>query len=124
MIAAGGTVLNMVDLTEVYMNFFLPTAAAGRLHVGSETRLIFDAAPEYVVPATISYVADVAQFTPKTVETQDERLTLMFRVKARIAPELLRKYLNIVKTGVPGVAYVRVDSSAQWPAELQVKLPE
>jgi HlyD family secretion protein len=123
-IAAGGTVLNMVDLTDVYMNFFLPTAAAGRLHVGSEARLIFDAAPEYVVPATISYVADVAQFTPKTVETQDERLKLMFRVKARIAPELLRKYLNIVKTGVPGVAYVRVDSSAQWPAELQVKLPE
>lgn len=123
-VAAGGTVLNMVDLTDVYMNFFLPTAAAGRLHVGSEARLVFDAAPEYVVPATISYVADVAQFTPKTVETQDERLKLMFRVKARLAPDLLRKYFNIVKTGVPGVAYVKVDSDAAWPADLQVKLPE
>lgn len=123
-VAAGGTVLNMVDLTDVYMNFFLPTAAAGRLHVGSEARLIFDAAPEYVVPATISYVADVAQFTPKTVETQEERLKLMFRVKARIAPELLRKYLNIVKTGVPGIAYVKTDSGAEWPDDLQVKLPQ
>ncbi|MGX1101449.1 HlyD family secretion protein [Amorphus sp. MBR-141] len=123
-IAAGGTVMNMVDLTDVYMNFFLPTEAAGRLSVGSEARLVFDAAPEYVVPATISYVADVAQFTPKTVETEEERLKLMFRVKARIAPDLLRKYLNIVKTGVPGVAYIKVDSAAQWPADLQVKMPE
>lgn len=123
-VAAGGTVLNMVDLTDVYMNFFLPTTAAGRLRVGSEARIIFDAAPEYVVPATISYVADVAQFTPKTVETEEERLKLMFRVKAQIDPDLLEKYMNLVKTGVPGVVYVKVDSAAAWPADLQVKLPE
>lgn len=123
-VAAGGTVVNMVDLSDVYMNFFLPTEAAGRLSIGSEARLIFDAAPEYVVPATISFVADVAQFTPKTVETAEERLKLMFRVKAQIPPDLLRKYVNIVKTGVPGVAYVKLDSSAEWPADLQVKLPE
>tara|TARA_R110002020_G_scaffold113518_5_gene261065 strand:+ start:12763 stop:13836 length:1074 start_codon:yes stop_codon:yes gene_type:complete len=123
-VSAGATVLNMVDLTDVYMNFFLPTADAGRLHVGSEARLVFDAAPQYVVPAAISYVADVAQFTPKTVETEDERLKLMFRVKARIAPELLRQYLDLVKTGVPGVVYVKVGPDAAWPDELQVKLPE
>ncbi|MEW5422754.1 HlyD family secretion protein [Amorphus sp. 3PC139-8] len=123
-VAAGGTVLNMVDLADVYMNFFLPTTEAGRLRVGSEARIVFDAAPEYVVPATISYVADVAQFTPKTVETEEERLKLMFRVKARIDPELLEKYMNLVKTGVPGVVYVKVLSTAEWPDDLQVKLPE
>ena len=88
-LAAGGRVLNMVDLADVYMTFFLPTEQAGLLALGSEARLVLDAAPDLVIPANISFVASVAQFTPKTVETSDERLKLMFRVKARIPPELL-----------------------------------
>ena len=49
-----------------------------------DARLILDAASQYVIPAKVFFVADVAQFTPKTVETTDERQKLMFRVKARI----------------------------------------
>ncbi|MEC9341835.1 MAG: HlyD family efflux transporter periplasmic adaptor subunit [Pseudomonadota bacterium] len=121
---AGGVVLNLVDLTDVYMTLFLPTAAAGRLAIGSEARLIFDAAPHYVVPGAVSFVADVAQFTPKTVETESERQKLMFRVKIRIDPELLRRYIRSVKTGLPGVAYVKLDPRVEWPQQLQVHLPE
>lgn len=91
-LAAGGRVLNMVDLADVYMTFFLPTEQAGLLALGSEARLVLDAAPDLVIPANISFVASVAQFTPKTVETSDERLKLMFRVKARIPPELLAQH--------------------------------
>ena len=116
---AGGRVLNMVDLGDVYMTFFLPTEEAGRVAFGAEARIVLDAAPRYVIPATISLVADVAQFTPKTVETAKERQKLMFRIKARIAPELLRKYVQHVKTGLPGMAYVKIDPAAQWPARLQ-----
>jgi len=118
-LSAGGRVLNLVNLEEVYMTFFLPTAQAGRVAIGSEVRLVLDAAPQYVVPAKVSFVADVAQFTPKTVETEEERLKLMFRVKAQIPPELLRKYIEQVKTGLPGMAYVRLDPNAEWPANLQ-----
>ncbi|MEJ1589538.1 HlyD family efflux transporter periplasmic adaptor subunit, partial [Escherichia coli] len=67
-LAAGGRVLNMVDLADVYMTFFLPTEQAGLLALGSEARLVLDAAPDLVIPANISFVASVAQFTPKTVE--------------------------------------------------------
>lgn len=122
-LGAGGRVLNLVDLTDVYMTFYLPTAAAGRIALGTEARIVLDAAPEYVVPAQISYVADVAQFTPKTVETAAEREKLMFRVRAQIPQELLRRYIDEVKTGLPGVAYVRTDPSLPWPPHLQVKLP-
>lgn len=118
-LGAGGRVLNMVDLSDVYMTFFLPTEAAGRVAIGAEVRLVLDAAPQYVVPAKASFVADVAQFTPKTVETASERQKLMFRVKARIAPDLLRKYIRDVKTGLPGVAYAKIDPAAQWPSHLQ-----
>ena len=123
-VGAGGRVLNLVDLTDVYMTFFLPTAAAGDLAMGDEVRLVIDAGPEYVFPASVSFVADVAQFTPKTVETASEREKLMFRVRAQIPPELLRKYVKHVKTGLPGVAYVRQDPSAPWPAHLEIKLPQ
>jgi HlyD family secretion protein len=119
---AGGRVLNMVDLSDVYMTFFLPTEAAGNVALGSEIRLVFDAAPNLVVPAKASFVASVAQFTPKTVETESERLKLMFRVRARIAPELLKQHLEQVKTGLPGMAYVKINPAAEWPAELAIKL--
>jgi HlyD family secretion protein len=117
-LSAGGRVLNLVDLGDVYMTFFLPTAQAGRVPIGADVRLVLDAAPQYVIPAKVSYVADVAQFTPKTVETEEERQKLMFRVKAQISPELLRKYIQQVKTGLPGMAYVRLDPEAEWPASL------
>lgn len=123
-VGAGGRVLNMVDLSDVYMTFFLPTAVAGRVAIGAEARIVLDAAPQYVVPASVSFVANVAQFTPKTVETQSEREKLMFRVRAQIPPELLRKHILHVKTGLPGVAYVRLDAKQEWPARLQKKLPE
>ncbi|MGR9085752.1 MAG: HlyD family secretion protein [Gammaproteobacteria bacterium] len=121
---AGGRVLNMVDLSDVYTTFFLPTEAAGKVALGSDIRLVLDAAPNYVIPARASFVASVAQFTPKTVETESERLKLMFRVRARIAPELLKQHLEQVKTGVPGMAYVKIDPGAEWPALLEVRLPE
>lgn len=117
-LSAGGRVLNLVDLGDVYMTFFLPTAQAGRIALGSDVRLVLDAAPQYVIPAKVSFIADVAQFTPKTVETEEERQKLMFRIKARISPELLKKHVQQVKTGLPGMAYVRTDSSAEWPAKL------
>lgn len=117
-LSAGGRVLNLVDLGDVYMTFFLPTAEAGRVQIGAEARIRLDAAPQWPVPATVTYVADVAQFTPKTVETEEERQKLTFRIKARIPPALLREHIQQVKTGLPGVAYVRLDPDVPWPADL------
>jgi HlyD family secretion protein len=97
---------------------------AGRVGLGQEVRLVIDAVPDYVIPAKVSYVASVAQFTPKTVETANEREKLMFRVKARLDPALLEKYITYVKTGVPGMAYLRLDPEVEWPANLQIKVPQ
>ncbi|MCA0921954.1 HlyD family secretion protein [Pseudooceanicola nanhaiensis] len=125
-VAAGGRVLNLVDLNDVYMTFFLPTEQAGRLEIGDEARIVLDAAPLVAIPATISFVADVAQFTPRSVETQDERTKLMFRVRAQIDRALLAQYTAYVKTGLPGVVYVRTAPGVDWPevATTRVELPE
>lgn len=117
-VAAGGRVLNMLDVSDVYMTFFLPTAMAGRIAIGSDVRIVLDAAPQSAIPARISFVSDVAQFTPKTVETEQERQKLMFRLRAQVQKELLQTYLAQVKTGLPGQAYVKLDPAAEWPAPL------
>lgn len=121
-VGAGGKVLNLLDLGDVYINFFLPESLAGKVALGSEVRIVLDAAPGYVIPARVSFVASAAQFTPKTVETASERQKLMFRVKAKIAPTLLKKYINQVKTGLPGVAWIKLDRHAEWPRELTIRV--
>lgn len=123
-VAAGGKVLTILDLQDVYMTIFLPAATAGRLEIGSEARIILDPVPQYVVPASVSFVATDAQFTPKTVETQEEREKLMFRVKLQVDIAVLKQYSRRVKTGVRGLGIVRTNTSTPWPDDLQVKLPQ
>lgn len=119
---SGGKVLTLIDPTDVYMTVFLPAEATGRIALGTEARITLDAAPNLVIPAKVSFVADKAQFTPKEVETRSEREKLMFRIKIQIDPEMVKGHEAVVKPGLPGVAYVRLDSAAQWPATLQTKL--
>lgn len=123
-LGGGGRVLNLVDLSDVYMTFFVPEAIAGRVALGADVRIVLDAAKNRPIPATVSFVASQAQFTPKTVETASEREKLMFRVRARIAPALLRRYIEQVKVGLPGEAWIKLNPTAQWPAALSVRLPE
>jgi HlyD family secretion protein len=98
-VAAGGKVFTILDLQDVYMTVFAPAAVAGKLEIGSEARIILDPVPEYVVPASVSFVAADAQFTPKAVETKDEREKLMFRVKLQLDADVLKQYSRRVKTG-------------------------
>jgi len=120
-LAAGARALNLLDVSDVYMTFFLPTEAAGRLALGAEVRIVLDAAPDYVIPAKVSFVASAAQFTPKAVETASERQKLMFRVRAQIDRDLLRAHIEHVKTGLPGQAWVSLDPAQQWPDRLALK---
>lgn len=123
-LAGGGRVLNMLDLTDVYMTFFVPSGSAGRIPLGSEVRIVLDAAPDFVIPARVSFVASQAQFTPRTVETESEREKLMFRVRAQIPPDLLRRHQAQVKTGLPGVAWLKLDPNAEWPRSLALREPQ
>lgn len=123
-VASGGRVLTLLDLSDVHMTIFLPTSQAGRVELGSEARLVLDSAPEYVVPAKVSFVAAEAQFTPKYVETVSEREKLMYRIKLHIEPQILETYRGYVKAGMTGNAYVKVQVGAAWPANLTPRLPD
>lgn len=111
----GGKALTLIDLNDVYMILYLGEGEAGKAAIGGEVRIVLDALPELPLPARLVFVSPKAQFTPKQVETANERQKLMFRLKAQVDPEFLRAHRNLVKPGMPGLAYVRLDPAAAWP---------
>lgn len=122
-LAAGGKALTLLDLGDVYMEIFLPAQDAARIRIGGDARIRLDIRPEYAARATVSFVAPEAQFTPKQVETKNERDKLMFRVKLQIPPEVLLPYIERVKTGIRGVGFVKIDDSVPWPETLERPFP-
>lgn len=117
-LASGGRVLSILDLSDVFMYIFLPTEVAGKVALGSDARIVLDAAPNNPIRARVSFVSPEAQFTPKTVETAEERFNLTFRVKLQIDKSRLREFEPLVKSGIPGMGYVRIDPNATWPEHL------
>jgi HlyD family secretion protein len=99
---AGGKVFTMLDLSNVYMDIYLPTAETGKARIGDDARIVLDAHPVVAIPAKVTFIAAQAQFTPKAVETRSEREKLMFRVRVRINADVLREHADAVKSGVPG----------------------
>jgi HlyD family secretion protein len=122
-LSAGGRVLTLLDLSDVYMTIFVPARVAGPLAIGDDARVTLDPDPGYVFPAKVTFVATEAQFTPKTVETPEEREKLMFRVKLSGDAALLTQYEKQLKTGIRGIGYVRTERDATWPDQLTVRLP-
>lgn len=119
-LAAGGKALTLVDLADMFMTIYLPTDQTGLVALGGEARIVLDALPGEAIPARVSFVAPKAQFTPREVETRTEREKLMFRIKLKADPAWLAAHRDLAKGGMPGVAYVRLDAGAPWPAKLQV----
>jgi HlyD family secretion protein len=101
------------------MDIYLPTPEAGKVRVGADARIVLDAYPHHPIPAKVSFVASESQFTPKTVETQTERDKLMFRIRVRIEQDRLLAHLDAIRSGLPGLTYIRWDPSAAWPKNLQ-----
>lgn len=113
-LGVGGRVFLLIDPADQYMNVYLPAYVAGRLAAQDEARMVLDALPEQVLPAQVAFVAAKAQFTPKEVETRDERQKLVFRVKLRLLDPAA---VPQAKPGMRGSAYVRKDAEVSWPPQ-------
>ncbi len=118
-LGAGGKALTLVDLSDVYMEIFLPSDQAAALKTGAPARITVDYEPDKSAAAYVSFVSPEAQFTPKQVETKSEREKLMFRVKIQIPADLVTHYIERIKTGVRGVGYVKVSPDATFPQWLE-----
>ncbi len=115
---SGGKVLTLLDMNDVFFSVYLPASEAGKIRLGSTARIVLDALPDTPIPARVVFVAPRSQFTPKEVETLNEREKLMFRVKVQVEPDWLAAHADLAKPGMPGMAYVLTEPGAVWPPML------
>ena len=122
-LGAGGKVVSVLDPTDTYINVFLTAQQMNQIKLGDDARIVIDGI-NAVFPAKITFVANHAQFTPKSVETTEERAKLMFKVKLQIPVDIALKYKGLLKGGMTAIGYVKYDPQAQWVEQLDVKLPQ
>jgi HlyD family secretion protein len=105
--AVGAPVLTVGDMDNIYFEGYLPEADLAKVKFGMKAYVTTDAYPGKQYPAWVSFINAKAEFTPKTVETFKERVTLVYRTKIRA------KNLNYdLKPGMPAEAVILLDSKA------------
>jgi HlyD family secretion protein len=109
--AVGAPVLTVGDMDNIYFQGYIPEASLAKVKFGMKAYLTTDAYPGKKYPAWVSLINSKAEFTPKTVETYKERVTLVYRCKIRA------QNLNYdLKPGMPAEAVILLDSqSAEQP---------
>lgn len=121
-IAPGSKVLTLVDPNDIYLEIFLPTDSSNQVQIGSPARIVLDGI-KAVLPAKVSFVANQSQFTPKSVETKNEREKMMYRVKLSLDPQVASRYQTLLKGGMTAQGYVQLDPSKAWSKDLEVNMP-
>lgn len=96
MVTAGVPVITMADLEHPWVYIFVPEPDIGKVKIGQKAKIFVDSYPKKAFPGRISRVYEKAEYTPKFIQTQRERVNLVFRVKVAVDnPE------RILKPGMP-----------------------
>ena len=114
-IAVGQPVTVLANLGRVRLKMFVSEADLGRLRLGAPARIRVDAFPDRSFPARIARVDAQAQFTPRDVHMEDERVRTVYGVTLEAAnPQ------GLLKPGMPADAWILWDAPRGWPARLAV----
>lgn len=107
----GTPLFTLVNLDRLYLKIFIPEPQLGKITLGQEARIYVDAYPDQAFPARVSKIAQQAEFTPKNIETRDERVKLVFAVELQVDenPD------GHLKPGMPADAFIRLTPDAEWP---------
>jgi HlyD family secretion protein len=109
-VAAGAPLLELVDLDRLYLQVYVPEVQIGKLRLGLPARIYTDAFPEQPYEAVLRYIASKAEFTPKEVQTRDERVKLIYAVKLYLTDNPDHR----VTPGLPADAVIRWREEVAW----------
>jgi HlyD family secretion protein len=101
---AGLTLLTVANLDEVRLTIYVPEDQLNFVYLGQEVEVEVDSYPDRVFTGTVSFIAQEAEFTPKNVQTEKERVNMVFAVRVRLPNP---GYL--LKPGMPADATLRVE---------------
>ena len=92
----GSALMTLADLSTMEVKVYIPGPMLGRIRIGQGVDLVTDSYPDRSFRGSVATIADEAEFTPKNVQTRDERVRLVYQAKVRVSnPE------GILKTGMP-----------------------
>lgn len=109
-VATGAPLLELVDLDQLYLKVYVPEAQIGKLRLGLPAKIYTDAFPDLPYDATVRYIATRAEFTPKEVQTPDERVKLVYAVKLYISKNPDHR----LSPGLPADAMIRWKEEVPW----------
>lgn len=109
-VASGAPLFSMIDLDALYLKVYVPEKEIGKLRRGLSARIYMDALPDTPFDGTVTYIASRAEFTPKEVQTPDERVKLVYAVKIALD----RNPGHRLTPGIPADAIIRWKDDAEW----------
>ncbi|WP_374358121.1 HlyD family secretion protein, partial [Chitinimonas sp.] len=109
-LAAGGTLYELFDPARLYLRAYVAETEVGKLKLGQAARVWVDAAPAVALPARLTTIANRAEFTPKEVQTRDERAKQVFGVKLHLEPSAQVR----LAPGLPGDAAIAYRDGVSW----------
>ncbi len=109
-VGAGAPLLAIVDLDRLYLKVYVAEVEIGRLRLGLPARVHTDAFPGEPYPARVQHIAAQAEFTPKEVQTRDERVKLVYAVKLYLDANPQHR----LTPGLPADAMIRWKDEVEW----------
>lgn len=109
-VAAGSPLFDIVDLDKLYLKVYVPEKEIGKIHLGLPAQIYTDAYPDKPFAAVLRYIASQAEFTPKEVQTPDERVKLVYAVKLYLQDNPEHK----LTPGLPADAVIRWQEESPW----------
>jgi HlyD family secretion protein len=109
-VTAGAPMLELVDLDRLYLQVYVPEVQIGKVRLDLPARIYTDAFPDQPFEATVRYIASKAEFTPKEVQTPDERVKLIYAVRLYLTDNPDHR----LTPGLPADAVIRWKDNVAW----------
>ena len=109
-VTTGAPLLELVDLDRLYLQVYVPELQIGKVHLNLPARIHTDAFPDEPFDATVRYIASKAEFTPKEVQTPDERVKLIYAVRLYLTANPNHR----LTPGLPADAMIRWKDDVAW----------
>ena len=114
-VAVGSPMFDIVDLDRLYLKVYIPEKVIGKVRLGLHAHIYTDAFPDKPFPAKIRYIASQAEFTPKEVQTPDERVKLVYAVRLYLDSNPKHR----LTPGLPADAVIRWKEETPWAKPLR-----
>src|SRR5215472_947877 len=109
-VTAGAPLFEVVDLDRLYLKVYVPENQIGKIRLNLPARIHTDAFPDRPFDATVRYIASKAEFTPKEIQTPDERVKLIYAVKLYVKENPDHQ----LTPGLPADAVIRWKEDVAW----------